>query len=193
MEEVNSSKVQWYVVSCQSGKEWEVKANIDNRRVTMGMEDLIIETCIAEQEVEVTRTNKNTGEKEPTGKTKIKNLYPRYLFVKMVMTDEAWYVIRNTPGVTGFIGSSGKGTKPTPVPQEQMAPVLKICGKFNDTTPVLYKVGDKVKILRSIYSNAEGIIKEVDKENQLLIVEIQMISGRTAMGQFDFSEVQLMQ
>ena len=100
---------EWYVVNTYSGHENKVKEKLEMRTQSMGLEDYIFRVIVAEHEVPVMREGK------PTGKTKMKNLYPGYIFVEMIMTDEAWYIVRNTPGVTGFVGSSGGHAKPFPV------------------------------------------------------------------------------
>ena len=101
---------QWYVVNSYSGHEDKVKANLERRVVSMGLEDYVFRIIVAEVEQPVLKDG------QPTGKTKLKNLYPGYVFIEMIMTDEAWFMVRNTPGVTGFVGSSGGGTKPFPIP-----------------------------------------------------------------------------
>ena len=115
----------WYVVNTYSTHENKVKENLKRRVESMGLGDLIFRIIVAEQEVPVMKDGM------PTDKTRKKNLYPGYVFVEMIMTDYAWYVVRNTPGVTGFVGSSGKGTKPFPVPREQIEPVLKRMGEID--------------------------------------------------------------
>ena len=100
---------QWYVVNTYSSRENKVKENLEKRVETQNLQDVIFRVLVAEQEVPVMKDGK------PTGKTKTKNIYPGYVFIEMIMTDEAWYVVRNTPGVTGFVGSSGGGAKPFPV------------------------------------------------------------------------------
>ena len=108
MSEINK---EWYVVNTYAGHENRVKENLLRRVETMGIEDNLFRILVAEEE-EIEYKN---GKKV----TKMKNLYPGYLFVEMIMTDEAWYIVRNTPGVTGFIGSSGGGAKPFPVSPEE--------------------------------------------------------------------------
>ena len=97
-------EVAWFVVNCYSTHERKVADNLKRRVVSMGIEDLVFSIIVAEQEVAVMKDGVDTGKK------RMKNLYPGYVFVEMIMTDYAWYVVRNTPGVTGFVGSSGKGT-----------------------------------------------------------------------------------
>ena len=96
---------QWYIVTTYSGNENKAKENIERRIVSYNLEDYVKDIVVAEEEVAV--IDKETGEMEP--QFKIKNLFPGYVFVKMIMTDEAWYMVRNTPLVTGIAGSSGGG------------------------------------------------------------------------------------
>ena len=98
---------KWYVVNTYSGHENKVKEKLDMRIQSMNMQDYIFRVIVPE----ATETEIKDGKK----KEKVKKLFPGYVLVEMIMTDEAWYVIRNTPGVTGFLGSSGKGAKPFPL------------------------------------------------------------------------------
>ena len=100
---------EWYVVNTYSGHENKVKEKLEMRANSMGMEDYILRVVVPEQK-----------EIDDKGKEKVKKMFPGYILVEMIMTDEAWFIVRNTPGVTGFIGSSGKGAKPFPLtPQEK--------------------------------------------------------------------------
>ncbi len=119
----------------------------------------------------------------------MKNLYPSYIFVEMIMTDKAWYVVRNTPGVTGFVGSSGKGTKPFPVPREQMEPVLKRLGIIDESMYDRYKVGDAVKIIAGPFDNTEGNIISIDKDSGQVEVEIYFF-GRPSRATVEFSQIE---
>ena len=108
---------EWYVVNTYSGHENKVKEKLEMRASSMGMEDYIYRVVVPEvKEVEV---------KDGKTKEKTKKMFPGYILVEMVMNDEAWFIVRNTPGVTGFIGSSGKGAKPFPL---TLAEVDKILG-----------------------------------------------------------------
>ena len=98
---------EWYVVNTYSGHENKVKEKLEMRASTMGMEDYIFRVVVPEQ----TEVEMKDGQK----KEKVKKMFPGYILVEMIMTDEAWFIVRNTPGVTGFIGSSGKGAKPFPL------------------------------------------------------------------------------
>ena len=136
----------------------------------MGVQDNIFRVVVAEEEVPVLK------EGVPTGKTKIKNTYPGYVFVEMVMSDESWFVVRNTPGVTGFVGSSGGGTKPFPVPHEQIDNVLKKIGIINLDMYNDYVVGTNVRVLKGPLAGAIGVIESVDSENGTVKVSAMFFS-----------------
>ena len=111
---------QWYVVNTYSGHENKVKEKLDMRSQSMDMQDYIFRVIVPEETI--------VEEKDGVKKEKTKKLFPGYILVEMVMSDEAWYVVRNTPGVTGFIGSSGKGAKPTPLQPYEVDKVLGSMG-----------------------------------------------------------------
>ena len=120
--------------------------------------------------------------------TRKKNLYPGYVFVEMIMTDYAWYVVRNTPGVTGFVGSSGKGTKPFPVPREQIEPVLKRMGEIDADMFDRYSIDDYVKVIHGPLEGTEGRILSINRDTK--IVELETIFfGRSTRVEVDFSEI----
>ena len=175
----------WYVVNTYSTHENKVAYNLRKRVESMGLEDLIFRIVVAEQEVPV--MDRETG--LPTGKTRMKNLYPGYVFVEMIMTDYAWYIVRNTPGVTGFVGSSGKGTKPFPVPREQIEPVLKRMGIVDDNMYDRYQVGDYIKVIRGTLEGTEGRIVSIDKDTGAVEIET-VFFGRTTKVEVDFSEIE---
>ena len=178
----------WYVVNTYSTHERKVADNLRKRVETMGLENLIDRIIVAEQEVPV--MDRETG--LPTNKTRMKNLYPGYVFVEMIMTDYAWYVVRNTPGVTGFVGSSGKGTKPFPVPREQIEPVLKRMGMVDDSMYDRYVDGDLVKIIHGPFEGTEGHILSINKETGVVEVEA-IFFGRPTKVEVDFSEIEKIQ
>lgn len=155
-ELVKLAEKQWYVVNTYSGHEQKVKANLEKRIISMGMQDYIFSVVIAEKEVPIIKDDK------PTGKYKMKNMYPGYVYVEMIMTDEAWFVIRNTPQVTGFVGSSGGGAKPIPVPREQIEQVLKHIGAAPDELYTDYAVGNHVIVTRGAMEGATGDITSID-------------------------------
>ena len=142
-------KKEWYVVNTYVGQENRVKENLERRIKTMGLEDFLFQIVVAEY--------KNG---KPVEKTH--NLFSGYLLVQMIMTDEAWYIVRNTPGVTGFIGSSGKGAKPFPVAQEEVDAVLRRLGRQDVNVQVDFEVGDRVEITNGAFKNSEGTIESME-------------------------------
>ena len=172
----------WYVVNTYSTHETKVATNLKRRVDSMGLGDLIFRIIVAEQEVEVLKDGL------PTGKKRMKNLYPGYVFVEMIMTDYAWYVVRNTPGVTGFVGSSGKGTKPFPVPREQIEPVLKRMGMIDASMYDRYNDGDLIKIIHGPFEGTEGRILNINRDTGVVEVEA-IFYGRPTKVEVDFSEI----
>ena len=163
-------KKEWYVVNTYAGQENRVKENLERRIKTMGLQDTLFQVVVAEETVVEYKNNK------PVEKTR--NLFSGYLLVQMIMTDEAWYVVRNTPGVTGFIGSSGKGAKPFPVAQEEVDAVLRRLGRSDINVQVNYEVGDRVLIMRSnAYQDLEGVVIAMDDEKQEATVRL-ILMGR---------------
>lgn len=184
MEEMNEAREkQWYVVNTYSSHENKVKENLIRRVETMGLKDYIFRIIVAEHEVPVMKNGM------PTGKTKMKNLYPGYVFVEMIMTDKAWFVVRNTPGVTGFIGSSGGGAKPFPVTREQIEPVLKRMGMYDEDMYSNYQVGDLVRVLAGSFEGSEGNILSIDSELGEASVSI-IFFGRATSINVKFSEIE---
>lgn len=167
MSEINEKR--WYVVNTYAGHENRVKENLEKRMETMGISDNLFRVVVAEEtQIEV----KNEKTKEV-----VKNIFPGYLFVEMVMTDEAWYVVRNTPGVTGFIGSSGGGAKPFPVSPAEMDSILRRLGQSDAKIVVDFTVGDTVKILSGPFIGMEGRISSMNDQTQIASV-LTMLFGR---------------
>ena len=175
----------WYVVNTYSTHERKVADYLARRVESMGLQQLIFRIVVAEQEVPV--MDRETG--LPTEKTRMKNLYPGYVFVEMIMTDYAWYVVRNTPGVTGFVGSSGKGTKPFPIPREQIEPVLKRMGMVDESMYDRYKEGDPVKVIHGPFEGTEGRILSINRETGAVVVETYFF-GKSTNVEIDFSEIE---
>ena len=173
----------WYVVNTYSSHENKVKDNLEKRIESHGLQDTIFRIVVAEHEVPVMREGK------PTGKTKMKNFYPGYVFVEMVMTDEAWFVVRNTPGVTGFIGSSGKGAKPFPVTRDQIETVLKRIGMVDEQMFSAYKVGDTVRVLTGAFEGGEGVVEEINTETGDIKITATLF-GRPTTVEVKYSEIE---
>jgi transcriptional antiterminator NusG len=174
---------QWYIVTTYSMHEAKTADNLKKRIISMDMQDYILRVLVAEQEVSVLKDGL------PTGKVKTKNLYPGYVFVEMIMSDESWYVVRNTPGVTGIAGSSGGGQKPTPVTREEIEPVLKRMGMIDSSMYDRYNVGDAVKVIHGPLEGTEGKIISIDKTTGACRVDT-VFFGRSTPVDVDFSEVE---
>jgi transcriptional antiterminator NusG len=161
----------WYVVNTYSGHEEKVKENLEMRTESMGMENNIFRVIIPQQkEVEI---------KDGVRKEKVKKMFPGYVLVEMIMSDEAWYVVRNTPGVTGFIGSSGKGAKPTPLLPQEIDKILANEGINNMEINTDVEVGDSVQIIEGPFKGMFGKIETLDSENQKLTVLIDLFGQET--------------
>lgn len=167
----------WYVVNTYSGHENRVKENLERRVETMGIEDNLFQILVAEEEEIEIRKDKKVS--------KMKNLYPGYLFVEMIMTDEAWYVVRNTPGVTGFIGSSGGGAKPFPVSDQEIEDILRRIGMTDAKIVANFEVGDIVKILSGPFMGIEGTVESMNDETAKAEI-ITIMFGRETVTEVDY-------
>ena len=168
---MEEAKKEWYVVNTYAGHENRVKDNLEKRLETMGISDNLFRIVVAEEtQIEV----KNEKSKEV-----VRNIFPGYLFVEMIMTDEARYVVRNTPGVTGFIGSSGGGAKPFPVAKEEMEAILKRIGQAGLKVDVNFKVGDRVQIVSGPFSGMEGVVDSMNDQTQVATVLIILFGRET--------------
>ena len=194
-EETNKlAEKQWYIATTYSGHEQKAAENIKRRIESMNLKDYVFRIVVAEEQVQEkdkdgklkTVKNKETGLEEP--KMKTINLYPGYVFVEMIMTDESWFMIRNTPGVTGIAGSSGGGQKPTPVSSREIEAVLKRMGVVDSSMYEDYHIGDIVKIIHGTFDGLEGKISSIDKESGTVVVET-MFFGRVTPVELEFSEI----
>ena len=138
----------------------------------MGFEDNIFRVIVPEETV--IETMKDGSKKE-----KKKKIFPGYILVEMIMTDEAWYVVRNTPGVTGFIGSSGKGAKPTPLLPQEIDKILISMGMSRVDVDEELTVGTRVSIVDGPFKGMEGKIDSLDAENSRLTVLIDLFGQET--------------
>ncbi|MCR4581563.1 MAG: transcription termination/antitermination protein NusG [Bacilli bacterium] len=162
----------WYVVNTYSGHEAKVKEKLEMRAASMGFEDNIYRIVIPEETIIETT-------KDGTTKEKKKKMFPGYILVEMVMTDEAWYIVRNTPGVTGFIGSSGKGAKPTPLPPQEIDKILVSMGMSRVNVDTELKAGTTVDIIDGPFKGMYGVIDNVDTANNKLNVLIDLFGQET--------------
>ena len=162
---------EWYVVNTYSGHENKVKEKLEMRASTMGMEDYILRVVVPEQtEIEV---------KDGVQKEKVKKMFPGYILVEMVMTDEAWFIVRNTPGVTGFIGSSGKGAKPFPLTPAEVDKILGSMGMSRLEIGNNLNIEDMVKVTNGPFANMYGKVKTINMEEQKLEVALDLFGQET--------------
>ena len=173
---------QWYVVNTYSGHENKVKEKLEMRASSMDMKDFIFRVIVPEQkEVEV---------KDGVSKEKVKKMFPGYILVEMVMSDEAWYVVRNTPGVTGFIGSSGKGAKPTALQPYEVDNILRNMGISRLDVDKELEPGAKVKIIAGAFTGMYGTVETLDLPNQKLILNVDLFGQETAV-EVELSQIEL--
>lgn len=164
---------EWYVVNTYSGHESKVKEKLEARTESMGMQDYIFRVIVPETtEVEV---------KDGQKKEKKKKMFPGYVLVEMVMSDEAWYIVRNTPGVTGFIGSSGKGAKPTPLQPYEVDKILGNMGISRMDVDTDLVEGATVKIVDGPFNGMFGKIDSVDLPNQKVMLLVDLFGQETSV------------
>jgi transcriptional antiterminator NusG len=178
LEEQESERM-WYVVHCYSGYEYKVSHAIMQRIETMGMTDRIFDVIVpTEAEIEIKDGKKREVEKR---------VFPGYILVQMKLDEDSWYVVRNTPGVTGFVGM---GNEPTPLLPEE---VKKIMDRMERETPVYnvdFKVGDKVRIIDGPFNDFIGEVADIDTDKTKVRVMVNFF-GRETPVELDFLEVEL--
>ena len=172
---------EWYVVNTYSGHENKVKEKLEMRASTMGMEDYIFRIIVPEQ--------KTVEVKDGVEKEKITKMFPGYILVEMIMTDEAWFIVRNTPGVTGFIGSSGKGAKPFPLTNQEVDKILSNMGMSRIDIESELSVGDNIKVINGAFANMFGKVKNIDMVNQKIEVALDLF-GQETIVEVLFTEIE---
>ena len=163
---------EWYVVNTYSGHESKVKEKLEMRTESMGFQDYIFRVIIPEETVKETAKDGSIKEKQ-------KKVFRGYILVEMIVTDEAWYIVRNTPGVTGFIGSSGKGAKPTPLKPQEIDKILANMGMTRMDVDKELTVGTKVTIIDGPFNGMDGTISNLDIENSRLTVLVDLFGQET--------------
>ena len=177
---------QWYVVHTQSGYEKKVTANLTARIQSMNMEEKIYEIVIPMEEVDEFKN----GRKQ----TVQKKVFPGYLLVRCQMDDDSWYCIRNTPGVTGFVGQSKQGQKPTPLSRREVQTFLAAKGDGTGGLPARkkpkldYEVGESVRVKEGPFADFAGTVAEINADHMKLKVLVN-IFGRETLVEMDFSQV----
>ncbi|QBG54517.1 transcription antitermination factor [Bacillus amyloliquefaciens] len=170
----------WYVVHTYSGYENKVKANLEKRVESMGMQDKIFRVVVPEEE----ETDIKNGKK----KVVKKKVFPGYVLVEIVMTDDSWYVVRNTPGVTGFVGSAGSGSKPTPLLPGEAEAILKRMGMDERKTDIDFELNETVKVIDGPFANFTGSIEEIDYDKSKVKVFVNMF-GRETPVELEFTQI----
>lgn len=149
-EVADEAKPQWYVVHCYSGYENKVKKNLEHRAESMGMASYILQTIVpTEEQIELRDGQRRVVERR---------IYPGYVLVQMTLDEESWYVVRNTPGVTGFVGI---GNKPTPLRPDEVDRIMRRMEAEEPVAQVKVKAGDKVRIVEGSFTDFHGSVEEV--------------------------------
>ena len=170
------SEAKWYVVHTYSGYENKVKANIDKTIENRHLEDQILEVRVPMQEV--------VDLKNGVQKASQKKMFPGYVMIHMVMNDDTWYVVRNTRGVTGFVGP---GSKPVPLTEEEMLPL----GVEREKLVVDFAVGDLVTVISGAWEGTVGAVKSMNEQKQSLSINVELF-GRETPVELGFAEVKKM-
>jgi len=168
----------WYVIHCYSGYEHKVKHNLEQRIETMQMQDKIFQVVIpTEEEIEVKDGKRRTVERR---------VFPGYILVQMIMDDDSWYVVRNTPGVTGFVGM---GNRPTPLRPEEVQAIMKRMEAEAPRIRVAFRRGEKVRIIDGPFNEFIGVVDEIDMERAKVRVLVSFF-GRDTPVELDFLQVE---
>jgi len=168
----------WYVIHCYSGYENKVRHNLEQRIETMGMKDKIFDVVIpTQEEIEVKDGKRRTVER---------HIFPGYVLVNMALSEDSWYVVRNTPGVTGFVGM---GNNPTPLRPEEVSQIVKRMEAEAPMVKVSFKVGERVRIIDGPFNDFRGNVSEIDVERAKVRVLVNFF-GRETPVELDFLQVE---
>lgn len=170
----------WYIVHCYSGYEKKVQHNLEQRIESMGMKHKIFDVVVpTEEEIEVKEGKRRTIER---------HIFPGYILVQMIMDDDSWYVVRNTPGVTGFVGM---GNEPTPLRPEEVAAIMKRMEAEAPKVKVTFKPGQRVRIIDGPFRDFMGTVSEIDMDRNKVRVLVSFF-GRETPVELDFLQVEKM-
>src|SRR5512143_1130014 len=168
----------WFVIHCYSGYENKVRHNLEQRIETMGMKDKIFDVVIpTQEEIEVREGKRRTVER---------HIFPGYVLVNMTLSEESWYVVRNTPGVTGFVGM---GNLPTALRPEEVSQIIKRMEAEAPTVKVSFKEGERVRIIDGPFNDFRGTVSEIDMERTKVRVMVSFF-GRETPVELDFLQVE---
>jgi len=172
------AEAKWYVVHTYSGYENKVKTNIDKAIETQHLEDFILEVQVPMMDV--------TETKDGVRKQVSKKMYPGYVLIHMIMNDETWYVVRNTRGVTGFVGP---GSKPVPLSDEDVKPLGARTEKVN--VEIDFEEGDTLSVVAGTWKDTVGVVKVINMKKQTVTINVEMF-GRDTPVEIDFADVRKM-
>jgi len=176
-KQLGAKERAWYVLHTYSGYEENVSENLKQRIESMGMEDMIFNVLVPkEKKIKIKNGRRQTVEEK---------IYPGYVLVEMIVTDESWYVVRNTPNVTGFVGS---GTIPAPVSKEEVTSLEKRMGVEEPKYKIDVSVGESVKITDGPFKDADGKVNHIDEEKGKIKVLVNMF-GRETPVELDFLQI----
>ena len=179
LDDINKYKGKWYVINSYSGHEERVRDDLIQRVESLNMKDVIFDIRVVKEMI----PSKGKGKKPVE-----KNLYPGYIFINMIMNDDAWYIVRNTTGVTGFIGSSGRGTKPFPLTDQEARTMLSKATSFKEAQTnkkvkkvyvANFEVNDYVKIIAGPFTDMEGQVTKLDTTKGMATVNLEMFGRLT--------------
>jgi transcriptional antiterminator NusG len=171
----------WYVLHTYSGYENKVKANLEKRVESMEMTDKIFRVLVPMEEEIVNKDGKK--------KSVMRKVYPGYVLVEMIQTDDSWYVVRNTPGVTGFVGSTGSGSKPTPLLPEEVEQILKHMGMDEPKPKVDFALKENVRVKVGPFADFVGSIEDIIEDKGKLRVNVNMFGRETPL-ELDYDQVE---
>ncbi|NTV37884.1 MAG: transcription termination/antitermination protein NusG [Anaerolineales bacterium] len=168
----------WFVIHCYSGYENKVRHNLEQRIETMGMKDRVFDVVVpTQEEIEVRDGKRRSVER---------HIFPGYVLVNMTLSEESWFVVRNTPGVTGFVGM---GNLPTALRPEEVAQILKRMEAEAPTVKVSFKVGERIRIIDGPFNDFRGVVAEIDVERTKVRVMVSFF-GRETPVELDFLQVE---
>ncbi len=177
-EETKPEERAWFIVHCYSGYENKVRHNLELRIESMAMQDFIFQVVVPTvQEIELKDGKRRTVER---------CLYPGYLMVQMLLVDDSWYVVRNTPGVTGFVGM---GNKPTPLRSEAVQRILRRMESAAPEVRATFKQGQKVRIIEGPFADFIGVVDDIDEERTKVRILVSFF-GRETPVELDFLQVE---
>ncbi len=169
--------LRWYVIQTYAGYENKVTRNLLNRIAQREMQHIISDVIVpTEEEIEI---------KNGQRRTILRKVYPGYVLIRMVLNDDAWYLVRNTPGVSGFVGN---GNKPSPLDEQEVRTILRQMEAVEPKVKVTYQVGQTIKVIDGPFTDFEGVVDSIDQERGRVRVLVSFF-GRETRVDLDFLQV----